>query len=539
MLHPKLELLDSALVDQIISEGIALLENPGIRIHNQEAMELLADAGARVDLQAQIACIPENITRQALKTAPHEFTLYDLQGAPAVHYSGDRIHFDPGSGGLTIIDSRTERPRPPLTNDLIAFVKLVETLPQVDAQSTAFVCSDVVPEIGDLYRLYLALNYMNKPIITGAFRADTWWTMKEMLSTVAGGDGALARRPTAVFDVCPSPPLLWSDTTCQNLIDCARFSIPAQLISMPLAGATAPVTLAGAVVQHAAESLSGVVIHQLARKGAPIVWGGSPAILDMREGSTPMGAVETWMISSANVQIGKALGLPTHAYMGMSDAKIVDTQCGLESMGSNLVAALSGANIISGCGMLDFESCVSFEKLVIDAEMIGMVKRLVRGIEVRDDPIALSLLQTSGHQGDFLSLPHTRQWYREEQYLPSEVIDRSSFGAWRKRGEKSTVERARDRVEKLITTYEPTQLTEELRHELRAITGRCARIGAPGAGGSTAPAAAGSGDDPPTPRGAANHDLRRPPDGRLHRARDHGPADGPQPAPGRPPSRGP
>lgn len=347
---------------------------------------------------------------------------------------------------------------------------LVETLPQIDAQSTAFVCADVAPEIGDLYRLYLALNYMSKPIITGAFRKDTWWTMKEMLTIVAGGEEALSAKPIAVFDVCPSPPLLWSDTTCQNLIDCARHSISAQLISMPLAGATAPVTLAGAVVQHTAESLSGVVIHQLAKAGAPIVWGGSPAIFDMREGSTPMGAIETWMISSAYVQVGKALGLPTHAYMGMSDAKVIDAQCGLESMGSNFVAALSGANVISGCGMLDFESCLSFEKLVIDAEMIGMVKRFVKGIVVRDDPIAIALMQKSGHKGDFLTLHHTRKWYKEEQYIPSEVIDRASFEGWRSRGEKTTFERARSRAEKLLATYRPNAVSKEKRKGLREVT---------------------------------------------------------------------
>ena len=188
-----------------------------------------------------------------------------------------------------------------------------------------------------------------------------------------------------------------------------------------------------------------------------------------------MGAVETWMISSAYVQIGKALGLPTHAYMGMSDTKIIDAQCGLESMGSNFSAALSGANMISGCGMLDFESCLSFEKLVIDAEMIGMVKRFVKGIEVRDNPIALSLMQKNGHKGDFLTLPHTRKWFREEQYLPSDVIDRASYEGWKSRGEKSAFERARDRVEKLLSGYQPTKITEELRQELRAITLRSAQ----------------------------------------------------------------
>ena len=183
-----------------------------------------------------------------------------------------------------------------------------------------------------------------------------------------------------------------------------------------------------------------------------------------------MGAVETWMISAGYIQVGKALGLPTHAYMGMSDAKIIDAQCGLESMGSNFVAALCGANMISGSGMLDFESCLSYEKLVIDAEMVGMVKHFMEGIVVRDDPIALSLMQKSGHKGDFLTLPHTRKWYRKEQYLPSEVIDRASFEGWKSRGEKSTFERARDRVEKLIPTYQPTKITGELRQELRAIT---------------------------------------------------------------------
>jgi hypothetical protein len=171
--------------------------------------------------------------------------------------------------------------------------------------------------------------------------------MKEMLTAVAGGADALAARPIAVFDVCPSPPLLWSDLTCQNLIDCARAGIPAELVSMPLAGATAPVTLAAAVVQHTAECLSGIVIGQLAEPGAKIVWGGSPAAFDMREGTTPMGDVGTWMIDCAYAQVGKSLGLPTHAYLGMSDAKVIDAQCGMESAGGTLLGDLKGAPLRS------------------------------------------------------------------------------------------------------------------------------------------------------------------------------------------------
>ncbi|MGB2911835.1 MAG: trimethylamine methyltransferase family protein, partial [Anaerolineales bacterium] len=387
MPNPRISFLSPDFVEKIIAEAIDVLINPGIKVQNLAALSLLDDFGAQVDHDLQIAKIPETIIHKALETVPSEFYLYDLIGNPVVHYGGDGLSFNPGSAAIAILDSQTHKHRPAITNDFIKFVKLVETIPQLDAQSTAFVCSDVVEEIGDWYRLYLALNYMRKPIITGAFRKDTWWTMKEMLVTVAGGEAELAAMPIAVFDVCPSPPLIWSDLTCQNLIDCAKAGIPAQLVSMPLAGATAPVTIAAAVVQHTAESLSGVVIHQLANPGAPIIWGGSPAAFDMRSGTTPMGAAGTWLIDAGYVQVGKSLNLPTHVYMGMSDAKIVDAQCGLESMGGTLMAALIGADMVSGAGMLDFESCQSFEKLVIDAEIIGLAKRIISGIEIREEPI--------------------------------------------------------------------------------------------------------------------------------------------------------
>ncbi len=469
-MRPQFRLLTDDLVERIIAEGFELLMDPGVRVHNDEALELLADAGAQVDFDAQVAHVPRPIVEDALEAAPSAFHLYDLDGEPAVHYGADDVHFDPGSAAITVLDSVTQEQRAPVTADFVKFVKLVETLPQLDAQSTAIVCTDVPQEISDLYRLYLALIAMRKPIVTGAFRKDTWWTMKDLLVAVAGGEAELTARPIAVFDVCPSPPLLWSDLTCQNLIDCARHRIPSQLVSMPLAGATAPVTIAGAVVQHTAECMSGVTICQLASRGAPIVWGGSPAVFDMREGTTPMGAVGTWMIDCAYTEVGKALGLPTHAYLGMSDAKVVDAQCGLESAGGALMGALAGVNMISGAGMMDFESCQSFEKLVIDAEIIGMAKRLIAGVEPRDEPLALTLMRELGHRAEYLGQLHTAKWFSEEQYIPSSLIDRGSLDSWARKGRKTAWERAQDRVEKLLAEYEPPPMADDLREELRGIT---------------------------------------------------------------------
>jgi len=475
MVRPKVELLGPDLVERVIGEGLALLVDPGVRVHNEEALGLLAEAGADVDRERQIARIPEHVVRRALETAPSEFYLFTLDGQPAVHYGGDDVQFNPCSTALTILDSRTQRQRPPVTADLVRFVKLIETLPELDAQSTALVCSDVPAEIADLYRLHVALNFMRKPIVTGAFRKDTLSIMKDLLVAAVGDEERLSAKPVAVFDVCPSPPLLWSDLGCQNLIDCARSDIPTQLISMPLAGATAPVTLAGSVIQHAAESLSGVTICQLARPGAPIVWGGSPAAFDMRKGTTPMGAVETWMIDMAYVQVGKALHLPTNTYLGLSDAKIVDAQCGLEAAGGILLAFLSGVNMVSSPGMLSFESCQSLEKVVIDADIIGMGRRLVAGIEAREEPIALNLMREMGHKAEYLADPHTHKWFRRELFLPSEVIDRSTPEEWEQAGAKSAFERATERVERLVQGYRPAPLAEAARRELEDITLRAAR----------------------------------------------------------------
>lgn len=474
-MRPKLDIISPELVDKIIDEAYELLKDPGVRVHNEDALALLGDAGADVNLETRIVKFPESIVKKAFETAPSDFYLYNLDGEAVVHYGGDSVQFDPGSAAITILDSETHEQRVPVTEDFCKFVKLVETLPQLDAQSTAMICGDVPEEIGDLYRLYLALHFMRKPIITGAFRKDTWWTMKDMLVAMAGDEKKLAEKPIAVFDVCPSPPLLWSDLTCQNMIDSARYGIPSELVSMPLAGATSPVTLAGAVVQHTAECMSGVTICQLAKAGAPIVWGGSPSIFDMRQGTTPMGAVGTWMIDCAYSQVGKALHMPTHAYLGMSDAKVVDAQCGLESAGGAIMAALAGVNMVSGAGMMDFESCQSYEKLVIDAEIIGMAKRLIGGIQVRDDPIALGLMRKLGHRAEYLAEPHTLKWFNKEFYIPSDVIDRGSLDGWVSKGKKTATQRATDRVQQLLLTYKPPTRTAELKKELREIATSMAR----------------------------------------------------------------
>jgi trimethylamine--corrinoid protein Co-methyltransferase len=364
------------------------------------------------------------------------------------------VHFDPGSSGVHILDPETGEHRPSETADLARLTKVTEMLPQYDAQSTAVVCNEVPKEIGDLYRLYILLMLSEKPIVTGSFSIKTLAAMIDMLAIYAGGRSALTSKPQAVFDVCPSPPLIWSSFGANNLIELARAGVPAQIVSMPLAGAGAPVTLLGAIVQHAAECLSGITIHQLAKPGTPIVWGGAPAIFDMRKGSTPMGAIETAMIDAGYAQVGKSLSLPTHCYLCASEAKVIDAQSGMESGMTALIGALAGVNMISGAGMLDFLACQSPEKLIIDAEAIGMIQHMLKGITVRTETLATAMFEGVNFKADFLKQKITRELFPLEQYLPSAIIDRDSMRGWQNSGSLDTFARAKVRTKELVAKYQ-------------------------------------------------------------------------------------
>jgi trimethylamine--corrinoid protein Co-methyltransferase len=338
---------------------------------------------------------------------------------------------------------------------LIRLLKVAEQIPQYDAQSTAVICHEVPKDIQDSYRLYLALLYSKKPIVTGAFTNKTVQEMIHMLALFAGSAEAAREKPRAIFDVCPAPPLIWSNFGAGNLIALARAGIPAEIVSVPLAGAASPVTMLGTITQHTAECLAGIVIHQLAQPGSPIVWGGAAAIFDMRKGATPMGAVETAMLDCSYAQVAKSLNMPTHTYLGATDSKLVDAQAGLESGITAMVGALSGINMISGSGMLDFLACHSAEKLVIDAEGIAMAKRMVMGVRQHTETLATGFYdeKINFKGGDFLKQKITMQLFREEQHLPSNIIDRDSTRAWKAAGSLDAFGRARVRVNELLASY--------------------------------------------------------------------------------------
>jgi trimethylamine--corrinoid protein Co-methyltransferase len=466
-MRPRVRFLDDALVARILDEARSLLAELGVEIHNPAVIALLGDHGAQVDRAACRARIPGTLVDRAVASVPPSFRLHDTLGRQTHAFGDHAVYFTPGSAAINILDDQTGTIRPPTTGDYVKYVQVVSGLSHIAAQSTAFIPADVPSGMSDSYRLFLSLMFGEKPVVTGAFTIEAFSVMRDLLVAVRGTDAALAAQPLAVFSCCPTSPLKWSDVTSQNVVDCARAGIPVEFVSMPLAGFMAPVTLVGSVIAHAAETLSGIVISQLARPGAPILYGGSPAVFDVRYETTPMGAVETMMLDCANNEVGKSLKLPTQGYIALSDAKLLDAQAGLEtSMGATL-AALSGINSISGPGMLDFESCQSLEKLVVDDEICGMVSRLRRGIEPREDFPSRPLFEELLRDGHLLIAAHTRRHRKEQLRLASPVIERAPLGRWREDGEATLGQRAAAEVERLLAAWAPSRVSDETKRALR------------------------------------------------------------------------
>jgi trimethylamine:corrinoid methyltransferase-like protein len=478
MMQPTLRLLEDKLIERIVAEARDVLCRLGVEIHNEPVLTLLADHGAQVDLAKRRALFTDEIIDRALRTVPPSFKLYNVLGEETHDFKDHNVYFTPGSAAINILDNRTGEMRKPTTQDYVRYVKLVSGLQHIASQSTAFIPTDVDENIADSYRLYLSLLWGEKPVVTGAFTIESFEIMKDLQLAVRGSEGALREKPLTIFSCCPTAPIKWSDVTSQNLVDCARWSIPVEFISMPLSGFMAPVTLVGSLVQQTAETLSGLVISQLVNPGHPILYGGSPAIFDVRYETTPMGAVETMMLDCANSEIGKYLGMPTQGYIAMSDSKQLDAQAGLETSAGAMLAALSGINSVSGPGMLDFESCQSLEKLVVDNEICGMTYRLLRGIEPREDFPAIPILQELMREKHLLISDHSLRHLRQEITFPGAVIDRGTRGRWVKKGKLTLQARAEQEVSRLIDNYVPTRLPKEARSALtRLMEGDARRHG--------------------------------------------------------------
>ena len=469
--RPRVQMLSEEMIDRIIDEAFEVLSVIGLQFEHPKALALLGEHGQRIDKDSERAWLSRDFVEKAIESAPKSFRIWNITGDASIEVGGDNVTYDPGSAAIKMLEV-DGTVRPSTSSDYVRLARLVQHLGNIRAVSTSLVPNDVPNEVSDFFRLYLAVQNCNKPVITGLFREESFPAMLEIMTIVRGSEKEATEKPMAIFDACPSSPLRWSVLTSESIMQCARHNLPSEIISVPLTGATGPITMSGTLVVHTAENLAGIALAQAVRPGAPVVYGGAPCLMDMRAGQTPFGSLETYMIDCAYAQIGKRFGFPIHSYMGLSDSKLVDAQAGYETGMGVILAALAGINIVSGVGILDFITCQSLEKLVIDNELCGMAYRLIDGIKHRHEKMAIDFLPEAVKQGHFLGHPTTLKLFREEGYMPGKVVDRAS--APRGGGGPTDYQRAQGIVKDLLAK-DPFRLPEDKVRELDKLVLREAR----------------------------------------------------------------
>lgn len=444
---PQLRLLKNHEIEQIHEEALKILEKSGVFFDSKEALDILEEAGCSVDFERQIARIPRVLVEKSIASTPGTLKLYDREGAFYSELGGNNVNFYPGSCPKNILENDGISVRPSTSADMRLIAKVAQNLQQIDFVSTSVVCNDAPMELGDQYIYYNVIKNSTKPIIGGAVDIPGVARTFELLKAIRGSEKEAREKPYTVFDICPASPLRWSDISSQNIIDCARMDIPIEFISAIIVGIGSPVTLAGSILQHTAETLSGITLAQIIKPGIPIVYGGAPCVFNMRTMYSPMAALESNMITCGYALMGKYYGLPTHTYAALSDSKVIDYQAGSESTRSALLVAQAGVNNISGAGGLDIIGQQSVEKLVMDADVIGMVKHFIKGISVTEDSLACELINEIGPGGEFLGTEHTMRWFRQEHYIDSKVLDCNERAKWERDGKISIFDRAKAQIE--------------------------------------------------------------------------------------------
>jgi trimethylamine--corrinoid protein Co-methyltransferase len=467
--RPALRVLDDDLTTRIVDEAKRILFETGVEVRGAALRERLLDAGLPQDASGERILFPPDAVERALEQAPSSFTLYDRDGEPHADLGGDRVHFVPGSSGLRVTDHRTGETRLATTADFVEFVRLVDGLDNIAYLATAFSTSDVPPEISDAWRLYLCLTGSRRPVVSGAFTEHGVPRMAEIMELFRRDRADLVARPMSIFTVTATGNFRYGEDSCQNLLDCVEAGIPVEIVPVTLMGLIAPVTLVGATVFHTADVLAGVTMAQIVKPGAPVLFGGAPATFHMKAASAPMAAIEALHLDVAYVQVGKALGLPTQAYMALSDGKLLDAQAGAETFGSALLAALAGVNSVSGPGMLDYVLVFSLAKLVLDDELCGQALHFVRPIEPRDDLPARELVTHLLDEAHLIMAEHTTRHWPEELWLTGPTFDRDNRETWERKGAKSLEARAAEEVERRLAAYRPPETDHALVDEMLGI----------------------------------------------------------------------
>jgi trimethylamine--corrinoid protein Co-methyltransferase len=454
--------LSRGQIKTIHEASLTILERTGFSYESglDDTLGMLKDAGIRVDHQRSRIFFPKGLVMEQAAKAPERVVLFSRDGKNDLDLSEDRVHMGTGGAAIKIIDLETGEARPSTLNDLYQLGRLVDQLDNVHFFLRPCIPTDISAEAYDVNVFYTCLKATGKHVMAGVNDVEGLNRVLDIAAMVAGGREKLRQRPliSVITSFAISPLKLDTQTTI-IMQEAVRNHIPVALSCAPMAGSTSPITMAGTLAQIHAEQLAGVTICQLTNPGAPLLYGGIPGMANLTTMGYLGGAVECGMMNAAIHQLADYVKVPNYNSSGLTDAKVPDAQAGWEKATTSLLAAMGGSNYVHhAAGMLESMIAVAYEQFVMDDEIIGMCCKVLKGIEVDSEHLALDAIDSVGPGGNFMTSPHTLKYMRDEFFSGNGVTDRKSRDKWAREGSRDSWTRAREMVKKMLDKKEKSYI---------------------------------------------------------------------------------
>ncbi|CAB1056817.1 hypothetical protein D1BOALGB6SA_1556 [Olavius sp. associated proteobacterium Delta 1] len=470
---PGYRILSTGQIDRIHAATLELLETVGVNIRHRGARDMMAEAGCTVRNDGTVF-IPGQLVADAIQSAPSSVSIYNRLGEKALQLEDRRIHFGLGTDLAKIYDLETGRIRESTLKDVQTAVRIADALPEIDFIASYVIPNDSPPNLMYIDAFKSQLEHSTKAIFFTAAGLEDIRFIREMAVAVAGGRDNLRRKPFLIHYTEPSSPLIHSAGAVEKLLFCADHHIPVTYTPGMMSGATGPVTLAGALALGNAEALSGLVMHQLRSKGAPIISGIGMAVMDMARVTCIYGCPEYRLVLSACADLYHHYKIPVWGTAGVTDANCLDLQAGMEWGDSLLLNAMAGVNLSHNVGYLAQGLVGHPAALVVCDEIISYTRRFMRGFELDDNHLNLDTIRQVGAGGSFLSARQTVRLFRSEHWYPN-LCNRNSVGSWQNNGGKDMADLAVEKTRDILRNHVTEAWSESVHNELSRIRFRAGK----------------------------------------------------------------
>ena len=451
---------------EIRQAAFEVIEKSGFNCLHEGARRMLAGAGAIV--KDERVRIPRFIVEGCLNTVPKGWTIYDRNGRRAMEVEGRKSYYSTSTASPSTKDALTGEYHETRVADIATGAMVADALPHIDFVMPMGSCQDVNGRVADLYEFEAVVSNTTKPVAFIGYTPAGCDYVLEMATLVAGGRERLRERPFVLLYPEAISPFVFPQDVVERIFIAADRFLPQVPGTTAQPGATAPMTLAGTVVQITAESLIHITLAQLRSPGCPVCMSGNVGILDMSTALMAFGAPEGSLGLAAQAQVAQSFGLPTWGLAGATDAKRVDAQAGIESTFAIFSQALAGLNLIHDVGYMASGMACSCEQLVMGNEIIGMTKRFVEGITVNAETLARDVIDSVGPGGNFLAERHTVDHLRKELWQ-ARLLNRQPIAAWQAAGSPTMEGRVREEVRRIVETHQPEPLDGKILEELRRL----------------------------------------------------------------------